>query len=114
MELDKYQEECKRTVKEFESDKIKIMTWGLGISGEAGDVAGCIKKTFAHDNDQKNGIRENLGDTMWYIANICNFFNWDLNEILEENMIKLRKRYPNGFTSKDAKRERVNWNEHYK
>ena len=51
---------------------------------------------------------------MWYIANICNFFNWDLNEILEENMIKLRKRYPNGFTSKDAKRERVDWNEHYK
>ena len=44
---------------------------------------------------------------------ICNFFDWDLQEILKENIEKLEKRYPDGFTIKDASREgtRVDWNE---
>ena len=111
--LKEYQDLCKKTAKKFDSKDKEIMTWGLGIAGEAGDVAGCIKKTFAHDNDQKHGIRENIGDTLWYTAMICNFFNWDLQEILEENVKKLEKRYPQGFTTQDAKRNntRIDWNE---
>lgn len=56
--IKEYQELCKRSAKKFENSKEEIMTWGLGISGEAGDVASCIKKTFAHDNDQRAGIRK--------------------------------------------------------
>ena len=56
----------------------EILTWGLGITGEAGDVASCIKKTYAHNNDKKDGIKENLGDTFWYVARICNFYGWEL------------------------------------
>ncbi len=111
LSLQEYQKACLRTVKEFPSDQVKIMTWGLGVAGEAGDVAGCIKKTFVHNNDTTSGIRENVGDTMWYIANICNFFNWDLQEILQENVDKLMKRYPEGFTYKDADRGYKDWNE---
>ena len=50
---------------------------------------------------------------MWYIAMICNHFGWDLQEVLNENIEKLNKRYPEGFTFKDVKREntRVDWNE---
>lgn len=111
--LKNYQEGCKRTAGGFESQKEEIMTWGLGIAGESGDVAGCIKKTFSHGNDQTAGIKENLGDTLWYIAMICNFFNWNLEDVLNENAEKLRKRYPQGFTEKDAGRgnTRVDWNE---
>ena len=71
------------------------------------------KKTFAHDNDQKQGIRENIGDTLWYTAMICNFFDWNLQEILEENVKKLEERYPKGFTTQDAKRKntRIDRNE---
>jgi len=90
------------------------MTWGLGIAGEAGDVAGCIKKTYSHDNDQTAGIRENIGDTMWYAAMICNFYNWDFNTILSENIDKLKKRYSEGkFTVTHAKRKgtRIDWGE---
>ncbi|MEA3272636.1 MAG: nucleoside triphosphate pyrophosphohydrolase family protein [Patescibacteria group bacterium] len=102
--LKQYQEFCKQSAKKIENSKEEIMTWGLGISGEAGDVASCIKKTFAHDNDQRAGIRENIGDTLWYTAMICNYFGWDLGEILDENTEKLRKRFPAGFTTKDAGR----------
>ncbi|MCX6813363.1 MAG: nucleoside triphosphate pyrophosphohydrolase family protein [Candidatus Azambacteria bacterium] len=111
--LREYQKLCKRTAKKFENKEKEIFTWGLGIAGEAGDVAGCIKKTFAQDNDQKEGIRENIGDMLWYAAMICNYFNWDFNEILKENIEKLQKRYPKGFTIKTAKRkgDRIDWNE---
>lgn len=110
--LNEYQKLCKLTAKKFETPKEEILTWGLGITGEAGDIASCIKKTFAHDNDQREGIKENLGDTLWYAAMICNFFNWDMQEILNENIEKLRKRYPSGFTIEDARRDntRIDWN----
>ena len=110
--LKEYQALCKTTAKKFENPEKEILTWGLGIAGEAGDVASCIKKTFAHDNDQRVGIRENIGDTLWYAAMICNFFGWDLQEVLDENVEKLKKRYPNGFTTEIAKRNNtmIDWN----
>ncbi|MDP1729442.1 MAG: nucleoside triphosphate pyrophosphohydrolase family protein [archaeon] len=113
MDLKDYQELCKLTAKKFDNSDFEIATWGLGIAGEAGDVASCIKKTFAHKNDQTQGIRENLGDTLWYTAMICNFFNWDLQEILNQNIEKLKKRFPKGFTIQDAKRggTMIDWNE---
>lgn len=113
MDLKEYQEICKTTAKKFDNTDVEIATWGLGIAGEAGDVASCIKKTFAHKNDQTQGIRENLGDTLWYSAMICNFFGWNFQEIMDENIAKLKKRYPNGFTIKDAGRDgtMIDWNE---
>ena len=113
MNLNEYQELCKKTAKKFETDEKEILTWGLGITGEAGDIASCIKKTFAHDNDQKLGIKENIGDTLWYAAMICNFFGWNMEEVLNENIEKLGKRFPNGFTIDNAKRNgtRIDWNE---
>ena len=109
----KYQEFLKSITKKYNDPEKEIMTWGLGISGEAGDVAGCIKKTYSHGDDQIKGARENLGDTLWYIAAICNFYGWDMEDIFNENVDKLKKRYSTGvFTEKDAaKRERIDWNE---
>jgi len=111
--LKNYQEFVKSVTKDFSDKEKEIMTWGLGISGEAGDVAGCIKKTYSHGNDQKPGIKENLGDTLWYIAAICNFYGWKMEDIFNENVDKLKKRYSSGaFTEQDAaKRERIDWNE---
>ena len=114
MNLKEYQELCAKTAKKFETPEKEIFIWGLGLTGEAGDIAGCIKKTYAHDNDQKAGIRENIGDTLWYAAMICNFFNWDMDDVLNENIEKLKKRYPDGkFIIEHAKRDntRIDWNE---
>ena len=110
--LNQYQKKCKRTNKVFNPPEMEILAWGLGISGEAGDVAGCIKKTYITKDNQLQGIKENLGDTMWYIAMICNYYNWDLNDVLQENINKLEKRYPKGFTYENAQKEkRRDWNE---
>jgi len=112
--LKEYQALCQKTAKmDFKSKIEELADWGLGVSGEAGDLAGCIKKTLFHNNDQTQGIRENIGDVMWYLAMICNHFDWDFDKVMEENVDKLSKRYPGGFTEKAAQRggTRVDWNE---
>ena len=107
-----YQKLCKKTAKKFDNREKEIFTWGLGVAGEAGDVAGCIKKTFSHTDDQKEGLKENLGDTLWYIAMICDFFGWDLEDVMEENIKKLKKRHSRGFSQKSAQKDkRRDWNE---
>lgn len=111
--LKEYQELCKTTAKVHKSKKDQLANWGLGVAGEIGDLVGCIKKTIYHNNNQEEGIRENIGDTMWYLAMICNNLKWNFEEILEENVEKLMKRYPEGFKEKNASRggTRTDWNE---
>ena len=111
MDLSEYQKLANKTAKkDFGSKEEEIFCWGLGITGEAGDVASCIKKTFAHKKDVREGIRENLGDMMWYAAMICNFFGWNLQEVLEENIVKLKKRYgEKGFNYNSVDREMIKW-----
>ncbi len=104
--IKEYQEACKKTAKKGESRKMEICNWGLGIVGEAGDVASCIKKDIFHENSKvREGIKENVGDMMWYIGMICNFYGWSLDEILSENLEKLEKRYASGkFSLEEAQR----------
>jgi len=113
MDINEYQELTKRTAGNYKSKKKALTNWGLGVAGEAGDIAGCIKKILFHQNDQSDGVRENIGDTMWYLAMICNTMGWKLEDIMKENIEKLRKRYPEGFNFKDARRgkTRVDWME---
>lgn len=114
LSLNEYQKLVTKTAKgNYKSKNDEIANWGLGVSGEVGDLAGCIKKTIYHNNDQKQGIRENIGDTMWYLAMICNFYGWDFEQVLAENIEKLKKRYAKGFTVKEASRggKRIDWNE---
>lgn len=104
--IKEYQGMCKKTAKVIEDKNKEIVLWGLGIAGEAGDIASCIKKQVFHENaNMKDGIRENIGDSMWYISMICNFYGWNLDEILNENLDKLNKRYASGgFTLNEAQR----------
>jgi NTP pyrophosphatase (non-canonical NTP hydrolase) len=110
MNLSEYQQIAKQTAKkDFKSPTEEIMCWGLGISGEGGDVASCIKKTFAHNKDVKDGIKENLGDMLWYAAMICNFFEWNMDDVLKENVEKLKERFPNGFNYNSVQRDMIKW-----
>ena len=54
-----------------------------------------------HDLDIEH-IKEELGDVMFYIVNLCNVLDLDLEALLYQNHAKLVKRYPNGFNEKDS------------
>ena len=71
----------------------------IGVSTEAGELLDAVKKSlfYGHDLDREN-IREEIGDILWYIAAIIRNENWDIEEIMEENINKLKQRYPEQFT----------------
>ena len=66
----------------------------IGLGGETGEVLEIYKKAY-RDNKQidKEHLKEELGDVLWYIANICTEENFTLDEIIEYNINKLTKRY---------------------
>jgi len=75
-----------------------ILNACLGLSGEVGEFNDLIKKAIFHEKpiDIQHAKKE-LGDVMWYVALMCTAFGWDLDEILQMNIDKLSKRYPEGF-----------------
>lgn len=70
----------------------------LGLNGEAGEVADLAKKCMfqGHPFDVEH-MAEELGDCAWYVAVTAHAIGYDFETILQMNMDKLQKRYPNGF-----------------
>lgn len=76
------------------------MGFGLGIAGEAGEVADVIKKEVFHDHpEDTEKIKKELGDVLWYVAAVATVYKLDLEDIAVANLEKLKKRYPDGFSS---------------
>lgn len=95
MTIQEYQAFCAQGVLEPTKARGPEMIFGLGLTGEAGEVADIIKKHFGHGKLLDiNHMSEELGDVMWYVANLCNVFNLDLQKVIEQNSEKLRGRYP--------------------
>jgi NTP pyrophosphatase (non-canonical NTP hydrolase) len=91
----------------LESFKTKMAAGGLGLAGEAGEVADIAKKVCFHEMEFTPEVRAKLikeiGDIMWYVAfTISNVLDCTLDEIINENVVKLTNRYPSGeFNTKD-------------
>lgn len=96
--INKYQEQAMRTANLNAPRKELLMECGLGIAGEAGEVADRIKKGTrqGHEIDREK-LLEELGDVAWYIAYGCSLLGADLESVLQGNIDKLRRRYPDGF-----------------
>ena len=99
MELDEYQELALRTAGHRESVE-KVLTYtALGLTGEAGETAEIIKKAFFHGHPlDREAIRNELGDVLWYLAVMAKGLGFSLEQIARENVDKLRARYPEGFS----------------
>lgn len=80
-----------------------ILNACLGLSGEVGEFNDMIKKWIFHEKDfDEVHAKKELGDVMWYIALMCDSFGWNLDELLDMNINKLKARYPKGFSPKLA------------
>lgn len=75
----------------------------LGLCTESGEVASVMKKhlIYKKDYDNKNALEE-YGDLLWYIAIGLEFLGETFFTAMAGNITKLRKRYPDAFTYKDA------------
>ena len=60
-----------------------------------------VKKWFAHGHElDKERLMKELGDVAWYLAEAATALDLSLEEILQANIDKLKKRYPDGFETK--------------
>jgi NTP pyrophosphatase (non-canonical NTP hydrolase) len=76
----------------------------LGLAGEAGEVAEHAKKTIRDDGGTVNAERrvamaKELGDVLWYVAQLASELELDLDEIAKENLEKLLSRQRRGVLS---------------
>lgn len=96
--LNQYQLETNRTAGD---DSAAVLT--LGLCGESGEVAELIKKYLGHGHSlDKDKLKKELGDVLWYLARLSDVNGLSLQEVAQANVEKLRKRYPEGFSSQSS------------
>lgn len=95
MTLEEYQKFAARGILPATLKREPIVGFALGLAGEAGEVVDDIKKKYFHGrNIDSNHTIEELGDVLWYVANIATQLNVSLDKILQLNVDKLSARYP--------------------
>lgn len=70
----------------------------LGMSGEVGEFNDMIKKWVFHEkNLDMEHAKKEAGDILWYVVMLCESFGWNMEEVMQMNVDKLKSRYPEGF-----------------
>ena len=96
MEFNEYQKRAKETAAYPNIGK-NLTYPALGLVGEAGEIANSIKKIFRDDNEvltkeRKELLKKELGDVLWYIAQLGTELGIDFETIAEQNLEKLASR----------------------
>ncbi|GAA5337377.1 nucleoside triphosphate pyrophosphohydrolase family protein [Thermus antranikianii] len=99
MTLNEYQQEAKKTALYPEAYRLLYPT--LGLAGEAGELANKVKKILRdHGGNLNQAAREDLvaelGDVLWYVAQLATDLGVSLEEVAQGNLAKLRSRLERG------------------
>jgi NTP pyrophosphatase (non-canonical NTP hydrolase) len=96
MELREYQKQAQETDQAPAKESDGLMVPLLGLAGEVGTLLTDYKKKL-RDRDTyklfKENIAEELGDILWYVANLATKFDLDLDQIAQANLQKTRARW---------------------
>ena len=77
----------------------QIVNAVMGLNGEAGEVIDLIKKHYFHGHElDKEKVKLELGDVLWYLAECADALGFELDDIAKANIVKLKARYPQGFS----------------
>ena len=68
-----------------------------GMVGEIGELHSLYQKKYQGHTMSEEHAKKELGDLLWFVAEYCTAVGWDLEDIMELNIEKLRARYPDGF-----------------
>ena len=78
----------------------RLLTAAVGISAEGGEFMEIVKKMVfqgkPYNDDNREHLIIELGDVMWYVMQACMALGVSLDEVVEGNVEKLKKRYPGG------------------
>lgn len=99
MNLNEYQQLALRTARPKDAND-EFYHLVLGLVGEAGEVAEKVKKVVRDENSDFSKLDElfkkELGDVLWHIAVLANYFDIPLEDIAKENIEKLASRLERG------------------
>ncbi len=95
-----YQERSADTWSRIETNHA-IVYPTLGLTNEAGEFAGKVKKIFRDkggiiSDDDREALKSELGDVLWYLTQICTQLDLELADVAEANIAKLRSRQQRG------------------
>ena len=87
----------------------RLLHAAIGLSTESGELIDALKKSiyYGRQLDLQN-LKEEMGDIMWYMAILSDALGYSFEQCQEDNISKLKKRYPEGFKdvlSRDQKHE---------
>lgn len=100
MTINEYQVAAMRTSGKNLTTAEHLFNGALGLTGESGEVADIMKKAAfqGHELDVEHLAKE-LGDICWYLAETATAIGYALEDIMQMNIDKLKKRYPDGFSA---------------
>ena len=80
----------------------RLLTAVIGMMAESGEFAEVVKKKVfqadtAFTSEEIFHMKRELGDVLWYWVQGCSALGFNPEEVIQENINKLEKRYPNGF-----------------
>ena len=105
MNVNEYQELAMATLNPELDKKDVLINSVMGLCGESGEAIDIVKKWLAQGHElDKERLTKELGDIAWYLAEAATALDLPLEQILQGNIDKLKKRYPDGF---DVKRSLV-------
>lgn len=94
-----YQKLAMSTLNQSLSKRDVLINSVMGLCGESGEAIDIVKKWMAHGHElDKEHLAKELGDIAWYLAEAATALDMDLEDILQANIEKLKKRYPEGFS----------------
>lgn len=100
MDFSEYQQMARRTAR-YPVIGSQVIYPTLGLSNEAGEVAGKIKKIFRDkggviDGSERQALKSELGDVLWYLAQVATELDLSLDDIASHNIAKLLDRQSRG------------------
>lgn len=98
MTINEYQSLAMTTLNPALSQKDVLINAVMGLCGESGEAIDLVKKHLhqGHELDKEKLIKE-LGDIAWYLAEAATALEIPLEDVLQGNIDKLKKRFPEGF-----------------
>ena len=101
MRVNEYQELAMATLNPELNKKDVLINSVMGLCGESGEAIDIVKKWLAQGHElDKERLTKELGDIAWYLAEAATALDLTLEQILQANIDKLKKRYPDGFEIK--------------
>ena len=103
MTVNEYQKLAMTTLNPDLNKKDVLINGVMGLCGESGEAIDIVKKWLAQGHElDKEKLAKELGDVAWYLAEPAYALDIPLDEILQGNIDKLKKRYPEGFRTEDS------------